>query len=341
MRIITFAQAIRETIDGVMRKNNKVIVLGEGIDDSIGTWGTTLGLKESYGKERVIDMPLAENGATGIAIGAALAGLIPIAVHQRIDFLLLAMDQIVNHAAKWSYMFGGKLSIPITIRCAVGMGWGMAGQHSQSLHALFTHIPGLKVVMPATAYDAKGLLMSSIFDGNPVIFIENYLLYKMTGHVPKSQYSIPLGKGIIRKRGRDATLVTFSIALHRSLEAAEILSREGIDLEIIDLRSLCPLDEGLIFASVKKTGRLVIVEPAVLTCGFGAEISARVNERLFAQLKSPVIRIAFPDSPAPASSALEKFYYPDARAIVKTIRRVFDGTGKYKTLSHIPLAKIA
>lgn len=321
MRTISFVQAINETLRYVMARNKKVVVLGEGVDDPIGTWGTTLGLKQRYGKERVIDMPLAENGATGIAIGLALAGFLPIAVHQRIDFLLLAMDEIVNHAAKWSYMFGGKLSIPLTIRCAIGMGWGMGGQHSQNLHSLFTHIPGLKVVMPATAYDAKGLLLSSILDPNPVIFIENYLLYKTTAPVPLRAYRIPLGKGIVRKEGRDATVVTFSVMVQRSLEAAQLLANDGIDLEVIDLRSLCPLDDRLIFNSVRKTGCLIIVEPGVLTCSFGAEISTQVQERLFPQLKLPVKRIAFPHSPAPASSALEKLYYPDAKAIAKIIRR--------------------
>lgn len=320
MRVISFAESIRETLDYCMRHNSSVIVMGEGVDDPIGTWGTTLGLSRRYGNKRVIDMPLAENGATGIAIGAAIGGMIPVCVHQRIDFLLLAMDQIVNHAAKWSYMFAGELSIPITIRCAVGMGWGMGGQHSQNLHALFTHIPGLKVVVPATAYDAKGLLMSSICDANPVIFIENYLLYKMTDTVPKQQYRIPLGKGIVRRKGKDATVATFSIMVHRVLEAASILAREGIELEVIDLRTLVPLDEEIIFNSVKKSGRLVVVEPAVVTGGFAAEICARAGEKVFGRLKGPLVRIAFADTPAPACSTLEKAYYPDAQAIAERIR---------------------
>jgi len=323
MRVISFAQAIRETLEYCMKHDRRVIVMGEGVDDPVGTWGTTLGLRESYGKERVIDMPLAENGATGIAIGASLGGLVPIAVHQRIDFLLLAMDQLVNHAAKWSYMFGGKLSIPVTIRCIIGMGWGMGAQHSQNLHALFTHIPGLKVVMPSTAYDAKGLLMSSISDADPVIFIENYLLYKTTDTVPRKQYSIPLGKGIIRRKGKDATVVSFSIMMPRTLEAAGILAKEGIDVEVLDLRSLVPLDEESIFTSVKKTGRLIVVEPAVTTGGFAAEICARVSEQVFAALKSPPLRVCFPDTPTPACATLEKAYYPDAQAIAGKIRKLF------------------
>jgi len=329
MRLITFAEAIREALDFVMKNDRRVIVLGEGVDDPQGTFGTTLGLKDSYGAKRVIDMPLAENAATGIAIGACLAGLLPIAVHQRMDFLLLAMDQIVNHAAKLSYMFGGKFCVPLTIRCTVGMAGGMAGQHSQNLHALFTHIPGLKVVMPATAYDAKGLLLSSICDQNPVIFIENFHLYKMQQDVPRGAYFIPLGKGAVRRKGKDVTAVSFSIMLHRTLEAASILEGDGIDTEVIDLRTLSPLDEELILKSVKKTGRLVIIEPAVESCGFAAEITARVQAKLFLRLKCPIKRISFPNSPPPAAASLEKLYYPEADKIARIISGIFNGTGKY------------
>jgi acetoin:2,6-dichlorophenolindophenol oxidoreductase subunit beta len=321
MRKITFAQSLQEALFEAMRIDERVIVMGEGVDDPVGTWGTTLGLKERFGAGRVMDMPLAENAATGIAVGAALNGLKPVAVHQRIDFLMLAMDQIVNHAAKWRYMFGGLFSLPLTIRCAVGMGWGMGGQHSQNLHALFTHIPGLKVVMPSSAYDAKGLLLSSIFDPDPVIFIENYQLYKSVDDVPRRPYRVPLGKSVLRRRGSDATVVAFSVMVPRVLEAAERLAEQGIDLEVIDARTLVPLDEKSIFSSLKKTRRLIIAEPATLTSGFAAEIIARVGEKMFGVLKAPVLRITFPDCPAPACPALERAYYPDAGEIARTIAK--------------------
>ncbi len=324
MRIISFAEAIRESIRYVMRKNKNVVILGEGVDDPKGIEGTVLGLYKEFGKKRVIDLPLAENGCMGVAIGASIAGLLPIVIHQRMDFMLLAMDQIINHAGKWHYMFGGKQNIPLVIKCTVGQGWGMGAQHSQSLQAFFVHSPGIKVVMPSTPYDAKGLFMSAMEDGNPVIFIENYLCYKKVGYVPEEKYTIPLGKAKIRRRGSDVTIISYSYLLDEALIAAKVLSQKGVSAEVIDLRTLWPIDKKLILQSVSKTGRLVLADPVFKSCGVIAEISAIVAENIQDKLKSSILRVTFPDSPAPASARLEQFYYPKSEDIIKAVKKIIN-----------------
>lgn len=238
------------------------------------------------------------------------------------DFLLLAMDQIVNHAAKWRYMFGGRVNVPLTIRTIIGGGWGSAAQHSQSLQAFFMHTPGLKVIMPSTPYDAKGLLAASIADGNPVIFIEHRWLYDHTGYVPEEAYTIPIGKGVLRREGKDVTVVAASYMVFEAGIAAENLEKEGIDVEIVDLRSLKPLDENIIFSSIKRTGRLVIADIGWKTGGISAEIAARASERAFSYLKAPIQRVTLPDTPTPASPELEKLFYPRAPEIVSAVREV-------------------
>lgn len=309
IRKITYSEAIREAIDQSMDDDPSVFVIGEGVPDIKSVFGTTKGLAKKYGN-RVMDMPLSENGLSGVCIGAALMGMRPIMVHLRLDFLLLAFDQIVNNAAKWHYMFGGQAKVPLVIRAITGMGWGQGAQHSQNLQAIFAHIPGLKVVMPTTPYDAKGLLISSIRDNNPVIFIEHRWLYNTWGHVPEEKYAVPLGKANIVKPGKDITIVSTSYMNTETLKALNVLEKSGISAEVIDLRTLKPLDDTLIVDSVKKTGKLLTIDSGYYTGGFAGEIIARVSEKAFEYLDAPPQRITLPDIPTPSTPALAKYYYP-------------------------------
>lgn len=324
VRKLTFPQALREALDQALERDDRVFIMGQGVDDPMGMFGTTLDLHKKYGSERVFDTPLSENALTGVAVGAAIAGLRPVYIHNRPDFLMLAMDQIVNHASKWSYMFGGHVSVPLVIRAVIGRGWGSAAQHSQSLHGLFMHVPGLKLVMPSTAYDAKGLLITSIADNNPVIFIEHRWSYKHEGHVPEEPYSIPFGKGIVRRLGKDVTIVGISYMVIEALRAAGKLQEEGYDLEVIDLRTLKPLDERIILNSVKKTGRLIIVDTDWVTGGVTAEIAATVAEKGFEYLKAPIKRVGWPDVPVPASYVLEEAFYPGAEQIINAVKEIVE-----------------
>ncbi|MEW6040631.1 MAG: alpha-ketoacid dehydrogenase subunit beta [Elusimicrobiota bacterium] len=317
LRGLSYRQAIREALSLLLENDSRVFIMGEGVDDPGGIFGTTVGLQEQFGKERVFDTPIAENTITGMGVGAAMAGMKPIVVHMRMDFLLLAMDQIVNHASKWKYMFGGKVSVPLVIRTIIGRGWGSAAQHSQSLQGLFFHVPGLKVIMPATPYDVKGLLISSIKENeSPVIFIEHRMLYEHLGYVPEGIYTVPIGEGIIRQKGQDLTIVAISHMVYESIKAAETLKNEGISVEVVDLRTIKPYDEKIIIESVKKTGRLIVCDTGWKTGGVASEISAVVNEKLFNQLKAPVERITTPDVPTPSSWALEKVFYPGQKEII-------------------------
>jgi pyruvate dehydrogenase E1 component beta subunit len=246
----------------------------------------------------------------------------PVLVHMRVDFIPLSMDQLINHAAKWHYMFGGKVHVPLVVRAIVGRGWGSAAQHSQNLHALLAHAPGLKVVMPSTPYDAKGLLMASVYDGNPVMFIEHRWLYEGTGHVPLAPYRVPIGKGTVRRKGKDATIVALSHMVKLSMDAAATLEGEGIDCEVVDLRSLSPLDGAIVIDSVKKTGRLVVADTGWKSFGVGAEVSARVLEKAFKELKAPVVRVNPPDVPTPSSHVLEEAFYPGPEDIVSAVKKV-------------------
>lgn len=322
LRGLSYRQAIKEAQELMLEQDRRVFIIGEGIDDPFGIFDTTVGFADKFGKDRIIDIPIAENALTGIAIGAAMNGMRPIFVHMRMDFLPMCMDQIINHAAKWHYMTGGNVNIPLVIRSIIGRGWGSAAQHSQALHALFTHIPGLKVVMPATPYDAKGLLISALNDGNPIMFIEHRWIYDYIGFVPEERYEVPIGKGILIKRGSDITVVATSHMLYETVKANKILEKEGIDIEIIDPRTLKPLDEELILNSVKKTGRLIIADVGCKTSGIAAEIVAKIFEKEHGILKAPIERICLPDIPAPASSVLEKEYYPTSEDIVEAARKV-------------------
>ncbi len=323
MRRISYAQAINETLHQMIERDTSVFLIGQGVTSPWYVGSTTVGLIDRFGPKRIIDTPVSENGVTGVAVGAALAGVRPILAHPRMDFMYYAMDQIANQAANWHYMFGGQVSVPLTIWGIVNRGDEQAAQHSQSLQAMFTHIPGLKVVMPSTPYDAKGLLIASIEDDNPVIYIDDRWLYSYIGEVPEEMYSIPLGKGAIRREGRDVTLVATSYMVTEAIKAAESLEEDGIDVEVIDPRSLKPLDENLLLESVKKTGRLIITDAGWKICGVGAELAALAAEKAFECLKAPIMRVSLPDTPAPASSVLEKAYYPSAENIISAVKRLF------------------
>lgn len=326
MRVISYAKAINETLHQMMERDDSVFLIGQGVTSPWYVGATTLELLQRFGSERVIDTPVSESGITGASVGASLAGMRPVLVHPRMDFMYYAMDQIANHAANWHYMFGGQLNVPLTIWSIINRGGEQAAQHSQALQAMFGHIPGLKVVMPSTPYDAKGLLIASIEDDNPVVYIDDRWLYNITGDVPEDIYSVPIGKGAIRKIGKDVTVVATSFMAQEAIKAARILEDYEINAEIIDLRSIKPLDEDLLFDSVKKTGRLVIADGGWKTYGVAAEISAKIAEsNLFNRLKAPIMRVCLPDVPAPASSALERVYYKNARDIVDAVKMTIGG----------------
>jgi pyruvate/2-oxoglutarate/acetoin dehydrogenase E1 component len=325
MRSLSYAQAINEALLQMMERDSRVFLIGQGVTSPWYVGTTTVGLIDRFGSERVIDTPVSENGVTGVAAGAALCGMRPVLMHPRMDFMYYAMDQIANHAANWHYMFGGQLGVPLTIWAIINRGGEQAAQHSQALQAMFAHIPGLKVVMPSNPYDAKGLLVASIEDDNPVVYIDDRWLYGHVGGVPEELYSIPIGKGIVRKEGKDVTVVASSYMVSEANKAAEALEKEGINMEVIDIRSLKPLDENLLFKSVRKTGRLVIADGGWKTCGVGAEIAARVAENdIFKNLKAPIVRVSLPDAPAPASSVLEKVYYRSAEDVASVVKKVLE-----------------
>lgn len=319
MRELTFLEAIRETLQQQMRQDDRVFLIGEDIGVYGGSFGVTKGLVEEFGEERVRDTPISELGMTGVAVGAALTGLRPIVDFQFSDFIALALDQIVNQAAKIRYMYGGKGHVPLVIRTPGGSGTGAAAQHSQSLEAWLTHIPGLKVIQPSTAYDAKGLLAAAITDPNPVIFYEHKLLYKRSDHVPEHPYHIPLGKAEVKRRGEDVTIVATGVMVSRALEAAETLGDEDILIEVIDPRTLVPLDEQAILKSVAKTGRLLVVHEAVKRSGHGAEIASMVAEKGFSYLKAPIIRLGGHPVPIPSNKQLERAAVPQKENIIEKV----------------------
>ncbi len=319
-RELKFFPAVHEALDLSLQQDKRVYVIGLGVPDPSGVFGTTKGLVEKYGRERIYDMPISENGMTGIALGSALVGMRPVMTHMRLEFAMLAIDQIVNQAAKWHYMFGGQSCVPLTIRMIIGRGWGQGPQHSQSLHAWFAHIPGLKVVMPSTPYDAKGLLISSIEDDNPVIFLEHRWLHNIHGAVPSGIYRIPLGIPNRVRIGKDVTIVASSYMTLEAIKAAIKLSEEKIDVEIIDLRTLNPLNDEIILESVAKTGRLVVCDHANYTGSFAGEIISRVTEKAFDSLISPPKRITMPDCPTPTTRALSNYYYPTTQHIINAVK---------------------
>lgn len=324
-REIKFAQAILEATDQVMELDPNVYMIGLGVPDPKGLFGTTSGLQEKYGPDRVMDMPVSENAMTGVAIGTAIMGMRPIMTHQRVDFSLLALDQLINNASKWHYMFGGKAKVPLVVRLLIGRGWGQGPQHSQSLHGLFAHIPGLKVVMPSNCYDAKGLFISSVQDNNPVIFMEHRWLHNIFGDVPKEIYQVPLGKAKRVQEGSDITLVACSHMTLEAWKAIAFLKNEKVSVELIDLRTVKPLDMATILTSVKKTGRLLVADLDWKSGGFAAEILASVVEEGWDLLKSPPVRLTYPDHPCPTSWPLSNHYYPTSKDIAL---KILEMTGK-------------
>ena len=317
-------EAIQEALDLCLAADPNVIVMGLGVPDPKGVFGTTVGLQKKYGAGRVFDTPTSENAMTGIAIGAALMGLRPVLSHQRVDFALLSIDQIVSQAAKWRYMFGGRQGVPLVIRLIVGRGWGQGPQHSQSLQSWFAHVPGLKVVMPATPHDAKGLLISAIEGGDPVVFIEHRWLHNSFGPVPEGLYRVPIGPARVARGGKDLTIVAMSSMVPEALKAAEVLAGQGVETEVIDLRTLRPFDAETVLASVRKTGRLIVADTSWKLAGFGAEVVATVAEGAHAALKAAPVRFGLADCPAPTSPPLAARFYPRASDLVGAARRMLD-----------------
>ena len=321
MRKISYCEAINEALVQEMERDKNVFVYGIGVPDHKRIFGSTNHLVEKFGSERCFDTPLAEDSMTGLALGAALNGLRPILIHARVDFLLLTVNQIANMLSSYRYASAGKEKVPIVIRSVIGRGWGQSCQHSKSMQSIFAHIPGLKVVMPTTPYDAKGLLISSIRDDNPVLYLEHRWLYYAEDEVPKKSYTIPIGNSNIIKKGKDITIVATSWMVVEALRASEVLKKQGIDVEIVDVRSLSPLDEKTIIDSVNKTGHCIIADYDWLHCGFSAEIAARVGNKSFKKLKTPVDRIGFAFTPCPSTRPLENCFYPDAVDLIKKVEK--------------------
>ncbi|WNS81021.1 alpha-ketoacid dehydrogenase subunit beta [Domibacillus sp. DTU_2020_1001157_1_SI_ALB_TIR_016] len=320
-REITYLEAVREAMSQEMRQNSDVFILGEDIGVYGGAFGVTRGMIEEFGPERVRNTPISEAAISGAAVGAALTGMRPILELQFSDFITIAMDQMVNQAAKTRYMFGGKGKVPMVLRTPAGSGTGAAAQHSQSLEAWMAHIPGLKVVQPSTAYDAKGLLKAAMDDDNPVVFYEHKLLYRTSGHVPEEQYSIPLGKADVKREGTDVTIVATAIMVHKALEAAAELEKEGISVEVVDPRTIVPLDEETIIKSVKKTGRLIVVHEAVKRGGIGGEIASMIAEsEAFDYLDAPIKRLGGLAVPIPYNPTLEKAAIPQVPDIMAAVK---------------------
>lgn len=320
MAVKTYMQALNDALRHEMERDQNVFIIGEDVGKFGGCFGVTKGLYEEFGARRVRDTPISESTIVGAAAGAAAAGLRPVAELMFVDFIGVAMDQLYNQAAKMRYMFGGKAKVPMVLRAAQGAGVSAAAQHSQSLEAWFMHIPGIKVCIPSTPADAKGLLISAIRDDNPVVFLEHKLLYGVEGEVDDAAYEIPLGKGDIKREGTDVTIVATALMVHRALEAAEILAAEGISAEVIDPRCLVPLDKELIINSVKKTHALVVVNEGVKVAGAGAEIAAIVAEEALDYLDAPIKRLGAPFCPVPFSPPLEKAYVPSAEQIAAAAR---------------------
>lgn len=322
MRTLTYAQAIREAHAQLLGSDPRVFVIGQGLWSPWYVGNSMTDLDRDFGRDRILDCPVSENATTGAAVGAALAGMRPIIVHPRMDFMLLACDPIINQASNWSYMFGGRIGVPVVIRPIINRGGEQAAQHSQAMHALFAHVPGIKVVMPATARDAKGLLIAAVRDGNPVMYIDDRWLYDEAGEVPEEIYETPIGRAAILRAGRDVSIVASSWLSIQALEASRELEAEGIRAEVVDLRSIKPWDKDAVIASVRKTGRLVVADGGWHSFGVAAEIVATVAERAFSDLRAPAVRICLPDTPAPMSAPLEKAYYPRAGEISAAVRRM-------------------
>jgi pyruvate dehydrogenase E1 component beta subunit len=323
-RTLSYAAAIREAHAHLLASDERVFVFGQGLWSPWYVGSSMSDLDKEFGRDRIIDSPVSENAATGAAVGAALAGMRPIVVHPRMDFLLLAVDPIVNQAANWSYMFGGRVGAPVVIRAIINRGGEQAAQHSQALQALFTHVPGMKVVMPSTPADAKGLLIAAVYDGNPVMYIDDRWLYQEIGDVPEGGEATPIGTAAVRRHGSDVTVVAWSYAALLAEKAATRLEASGIDAEVIDLRSVKPWDRAAVLQSVAKTGRVVVAEAAWRANGVASEVAATIADDGFEFLRAPVRRVTLPDTPAPMSKPIEAEYYFGAQAIVDAVSGVLE-----------------
>lgn len=327
MRELTYVQALNEALRQLLETDERVVLIGQGVNSPWYVGTSTIGLFDQFGPERVIDTPICEDSITGVAVGAAIAGLRPIVAHPRVDFALLAMEQLAGQAANWHYMSGGKVRVPMVAWLMVNRGGEQAAQHSQSLQAFFAHIPGLKVVMPSTPYDVKGLLIASVQDDNPAIFLDDRWLYENIGPAPEEMYTVPIGEATLRKEGNDVTIVGTSHLAAEAERAMPLLAQAGIDAEIIDLRTIRPIDTQAIIKSVKKTGRLVVADGGWAACGVSAEVVAVVAESdAVSHLKAPVKRVALPPAPAPMASTLEKAYFHGADDIVRAARDLVENS---------------
>lgn len=324
MRNLSYCDALTEAMRQEMERDPRVFTYGIGVPDHKRIFGSTRGLVEQFGIERCFDTPLSEDAMTGFGLGTAISGLRPIHVHARVDFMLLAMNQLTNMMSSYHYATGGKLSVPMVIRVIIGRGWGQSFQHSKTMHSIFAHIPGIKVVMPTTPYDVKGLMIAAIRDDNPVVFIEHRWLYYAEDEVPEEAYTIPIGAGNILRNGSDITVVATSWMNVEALRAADVLDKKhGIHVEIVDPRTILPLDEKIIADSVLKTRRCLVADYDWLHCGFSAEVAALVSKSCFGHLKSPVERIGFAFAPCPSARPLENEYYPDSVTIIRKIEEMF------------------
>ncbi|MBI3802792.1 MAG: alpha-ketoacid dehydrogenase subunit beta [Nitrospirae bacterium] len=321
-RILGYAQALNEALSLALDKDRSVFVLGQGVDDPGGMFGTTKGLPEKFGHDRVFDTPLSEEGMMGVCVGAAMNGMRPVYMHNRPDFLLLAFNQLVTHAAKFTYMDNGQTRVPMVVWSAIGRGWGSGAQHSQAIQGLLLGVPGLKIVMPSTPHDAKGLMLAAIYDNNPVLIFEHRWLMKQQGVVPEGIYTVPIGKGIYRRQGKDLTIVGASHVLDLAMKALDKLKDSDITADVIDLRTLKPLDETIILESLRKTGRILVVDTGWTMGGLCAEIGCLAAEKGFDDLRSPVRRIGMPDIPTPAGFTLEQYIYPSVDKIENTIKEM-------------------
>ncbi len=321
-RTLTYAQALSEATDQAMQLDPSVFVVGQGTRDPGQIFGTVNGLFQKYGPDRVFEMPLSEEAITGMCVGAALNGLRPIYVLQRVDFLLLVLDQLLNHAAKWHFMFGGKVRVPMLIRCIIGKGWGQGPQHSQAIHSMLAHFPGLRVVLPTSPADAKGLLLNAVFGEDPTVMIEARPLHGRSGPVDEAPFLRSFGKSSLVRPGKNVTLVATSYLVPEAETAAQALEKEGISVEVLDLVSASPIDLDGICASVERTGRLVVADVSWAPCGIVSEVSALVSERLFGKLKAPVRRVSLPFCPTPTAANLEAQYYPTAKDLAAACKEV-------------------
>lgn len=323
-RMLPYNSAIAEGLAQEMRRDASVIVYGLDVTDHKQIFGSVTGLLEEFGPRRVLGTPLSEDAMTGVGLGAALGGLRPVHVHIRADFMLLGMNQLANMVSTYRYMSGGQFDVPLVIRAIIGRGWGQGAQHSKSLHGMFAHFPGLEVVMPATPYDAKGLIASAIRSNNPVISLEHRWLYEVEGHVPEQPYTVPIGPPSLRRSGSDVTLVASSWMTVEAMHAATLLERAGVSAEVIDVRTIAPLQPESIFESVARTGHAVVADCDWTFCGFSAELAAQIHQHCFSTLKQPVQRIGFAHTPCPTTRPLEDQFYPNAMDIVRSVEQILD-----------------